>query len=89
MKLNLPSTLTQEKMTGLFLLTFLHINGVKGGSQFSSCINSGPHNSDNLYNLVDYFANNVPDKQDFCCDVGGSGAQPCVNITENQCPFGT
>src|SRR2546423_1339469 len=56
MKLNLPTTLTGQKMTSLFLLTFLQVNKVKTGQNFSNCLaNRGSpsvYGMSSLYDLL-------------------------------------
>jgi hypothetical protein len=70
MKLNLPSTLTREKMLTIFLLTFLQSNGVEAGRNFMNCLNRASSVSTNPYNnLVNFITTrNLVNGQEFCCD---------------------
>lgn len=54
MKFNLPSTLTSQKMSALFLLTALNVSQVKGGKNFRNCLQktTQPYNDIDLYESI-------------------------------------
>lgn len=61
MKLQPPSTLMNKKAQALFLVTLLnYLSRARAGSQFGIYVG-------NSYNTLVNFANNVPDRENFCC----------------------
>jgi hypothetical protein len=79
MKLNFPTTWTNQKIQVLLLLTLLRIQQAKSGSEFSKCL------SNDFYNAAFSFASSVADKQMFCCN---TCSNDCASMSPT-CPLGS
>jgi len=81
MKLNLPSTLTSQKISSLFLLILTNYSPAESGSRFTDCLANGnsTYYDNGSYNALVEFANDkAADRQNFCCSYGSS---KCVPMT--------
>jgi hypothetical protein len=58
MQLNLPSTLTSQKMSTLFLLSFFSVNKADAGQFFHDCL-SKQGDSTSYPQLLNYFNSNA------------------------------
>ena len=90
MKLNLPSTLTQQKAWTLFFLTLLHLKRSEAGQAFKNCLATKYNDTTSYDKLLNYpfpagelgLAPNY--NLDFCCD--GSQCQFIPYSSSLGCP---
>ena len=70
MKLNLPSTLTQQKAWSLFFLTLLHLKTSEAGQAFKNCLRGGMGDDAAYDALSNYYSSLASIKKgwtDLCC----------------------
>ena len=89
MKLNLPLILTSQKILTFLLSMLFNTFQLKGDDQFKECLNteqthSPGANLTGMYETINSFGSQQPDKTHFCCDI----LLKCgVMSSPGECPF--
>src|SRR5438128_1723169 len=74
MKLNLPLTLTSQKISIFLLLILFNIFQLRSDEQFKECLDKEQTrppvaNLTGMYDAINAFASKYTDKTNFCCDI--------------------